>query len=165
MAENSRVLKDLLPDLLTSQLVAAEVYAMFVKYSEGREREVWWQMLREELAHVNFVSRVMEQDDLPEVDISEIRLDAIKHVAREALAYGGSSAYQRVLWGLRLEHAEIDFGLEALTLGKLSGHPDVPVYTSPLRDHYEILLSLAERYRAAQEISMQVARIREHLPE
>ena len=53
-------LKDALPEMLTIQLLAADVYVTFFKESRGEERELWRRMLEQELSHVRFVAMLLE---------------------------------------------------------------------------------------------------------
>lgn len=165
MDDNQITLRQALPDLLSTQLLAANVYAAFVKHSRGDEQALWKRMLLEELAHIRFLAMMIEEDRLPEVLLPEVKTAAFLDLYERAQEAACESPFERTLWGLRLEHAEIDFGLESLAANTVGQSPDTPVYPGPLQDHYSALLDWAGRYRGAHEIAIQIARIEEHLPQ
>ncbi|MCX7935246.1 MAG: hypothetical protein N3A66_08320 [Planctomycetota bacterium] len=151
--------------LLSTQLLAADVYASFTRQTRDEEEAAFWQkMLFEELGHIRFAAMMLENGKPPPALLPEIRLSAFREIHERAVAIAADAVFDRVLWALRLEHAEIDFGVEALAMDKVGRSVAAPVYPSPLREHYECLLAYAARYRAAKEIAAQMARIEEHLP-
>lgn len=157
-------LQELLPDLLSTQLLATDVYATFLKFAREHECDLWRQMLHQELGHIRFVGMLMEEEDLPAVELPAVRMDVFRDLCKRARTYAPESAFERTLWALRLEHAQIDFGVEALAARSVGGSPDTPVYPGPVEDHYAELLKWADRYRGAREVAVQIARIEEHLP-
>ncbi len=157
-------LVDALPEMLSTQLLAADVYATFICHSQAEEQELWRQMLQQELAHIRFVAMMMEEDTLPAVMLPAIRMSTFRDLCSRARQYAPESAFERTLWALRLEHAQIDFGVEALAAKTVGQSLDTPVYPGPVEEHYEQLLKWAERYRGAREIAVQIARIEEHIP-
>jgi hypothetical protein len=164
MAENA-LMRETLPDLLSTQLLTADVYAAFYKAAvDDEEQALWSRLLREEFAHIRFVSMMMEDAGVPRLVLPEVKIGAFREIHDRALTFAKDSAFERVLWALRLEHAEIDFGVEALAMDSIGRTPDTPVYPAPVREHYEGLLEYAARYRGAREIAAQMARIEEHLP-
>jgi len=155
----------LLPDLLSTQLLAADVYAVFLRRSEEPyERELWRHLLLEEFAHIRFVGLLLESDRPPETPLPAVRLDAFREIHDRALQFAGDSPYERALWALRLEHAEIDFGVEAMAVEALGRDPSSPVFAGTVEEHYDRILRYAARFQGAREISLQIARIREHFP-
>ncbi|MBN2711017.1 MAG: hypothetical protein JXR97_01085 [Planctomycetes bacterium] len=157
-------LKEALPDLLSIQLLASDVYATFFKCAEGEEKEVWANMLQQELGHVKFVAMMMEEKNVPDIVLPVVKTEVFRDLCLRARTYATESAFERTLWALRLEHAQIDFGVEALAVRSIGDAPNTPVYPGPVESHYADLLKWAARYRGAREISVQIARIEEHLP-
>lgn len=157
-------LQDALPDMLSTQLLAADVYATFLKCAKGDECVLWEQMIQNELAHVRFVAMLMQEESIPDVTLPGVRLEVFRDLCERARTYASESAFERTLWALRLEHAQIDFGVEALAARSVGASPDTPVYPGPVEEHYAELLKWAERYRGAREVAVQIARIEEHLP-
>jgi len=154
-----------LPDLLSTQLLTADVYATFLRTAQAEEEKALWsRMLQEEFAHIRFVHMLMEEPTVPRLLLPEIKIGAFREIHGRALAFAEDSAFERILWALRVEHAEIDFGVEALAMDVLSRAPDTPVYPGPVREHYAGILQHAERYRGAKEVAAQMARIEEHFP-
>ena len=160
---DSRTFREILPDLLATQLLAAEVYTLFISRSTGEEALLWRMMLLEELDHIRFLADLLEKDTTITADLPPVRLDIIRAIAERARTNGASSTLERVEEGLRLEHAEVDFGLEALVAKRLSVSAGVPGYAGRLEDHYRELLGYAMRYRASRDIGVQIARLEEHL--
>lgn len=157
-------LESLLPNMLSTQLLAADVYATFLGYAREHEFDLWRQMLHQELGHIRFIGMLMEEKDLPAVELPTVRLDVFRDLCKRARRFAAESAFERTLWALRVEHAQIDFGVEALAARQVGSSPDTPVYPGPVQDHYDDLLRWAERYRGAREVAVQIARIEEHLP-
>jgi hypothetical protein len=157
-------LKDALPDMLSAQLLSADVYATFVKYSRGDERQLWLGMLANELSHIKFLGMLLEEEEVPDVSLPTIKLEAFREMYIRAQDFAAESAFERTLWALRMEHAEIDFAVESLAASIVSHSPNTPVYPGPMQHHYAKLLDWAQRYKGAHEISIQIARIEEHIP-
>ncbi len=157
-------IRQILPDLLMTQLLAADVYATFVKWAEGEEEALWQEMLSTELSNVRFVGMLAEEEALPPLELPPVKIEAFRELCRNAREYATQSAFERTLWALRVEHAEIDFGLERLAANVVSHAPETPVYPGRLHEQYHRLLEWSQRYKGAREIAIQVARIEEHLP-
>jgi hypothetical protein len=157
-------LKDALPDLMSTQVLAVDVYATFMKCSKGHELELWLDMLQQELAHVRFIGMLLDSEEVPDVQLPGVKLDAFRDLCERARNYARESAFERTLWALRLEHAQIDFGVEALAIKSIGEAPGTPVYPQSVDEHYDKLLEWAERYRGAREVASQIARIEEHIP-
>ena len=164
MSDETISLHEALPELLITQLLAADVYATFVKHSRNKARGIWQHMLASKLSSVRFISMLMEEENLPELVLPTIKLQAFRSLCERAREFAPHSAFERTLWALRLEHAEIDFGLEALSTNVVGHAPDTPVYPGNVEAEYVHLLQWAERYKGAREIAIQVARIEEHMP-
>ncbi len=158
------MLQEALPEMLSIQLLAADVYVIFLGCAQGEEQRLWQKMLTEELSHIRFIAMLMEAETVPKVLMPSVKMDAFRQLYGRAQETAPRSAFDRMLWALRLEHAEIDFGVEALAAKRMEDAPDTPVYPGPIQDHYLGLLKWAERYQGAREIALQVARIREHIP-
>lgn len=161
--DQDTVLAEVLPQMLSTQLLAADVYATFLLYARGNEGDVYHQLLKEELSHVRFVSMMLEEQSVPEVPLPEPSLDAFRHLCENARHAARHSPFERTLWALRLEHAEIDFGLESFVAIAVSEWPDTPVCPGPVTKHYLDLIEWARRYEAAREIAIQIARLEEHV--
>ncbi len=165
MSHNETIsLQKALPDLLITQLMAAEVYVTFIKYSRNKELAVWHRMLASELSSIRFLSMLMEEKELPSLALPCVRLQTFCSLCERAREFAPQSAFERTLWALRLEHAEIDFGLEALSTNVVGHAPDTPVYPGSVETEYAHLLEWALRYKGAREIAIQIARIEEHMP-
>jgi len=158
------LLRDALPDLLITQLLASEVYATFLKCASEQEREMWREMLAGELSNIRFLAMLIEEESIPSLQLPQVKLDPFRELCARACEYAPQSAFERTLWALRLEHAEIDFGLEALAASVVGHAPETPVYPGHVQEQYGKLLAWAARYKGAREIAIQIARIEEHLP-
>lgn len=158
-------LEEALPDLLATQLLAADLYATFLKYSTDDEQELWRSMLCAEFRHIKFIGMLIEEGNVPKVEIPPVKIEAFRDLYTKARFNAGQSAFERTLWALRMEHAEIDFGLETFASSVVSHSPDTRVYPGPTAIAYKKLLQWAERYKGAREIAIQIARIEEHIPQ
>lgn len=157
--------KRMFPALLSTQLLAADVYASFYRQTCDVEEAIFWQrMLFEELSHIRFAAMMMENEAQAVAAFPEIRLAPFREIHEHAIAVAAEAISDRILWALRLEHAEIDFGVEALAMDKVGRSAVAAVCAPPVREHYECLLAYAAPYRTAKEIAAQMARIEEHLP-
>lgn len=165
MDDTSKPLREALPDMLSVQLMAADIYVTFLKYALNEEREMWKMMLAQELAHIRFVAMLIEDEPAANIYIPEIKIGPFREIYLRTMEAAGESAFERTLWALRLEHAQIDFGLETLAANVVGHMPGTPVYPGPMQEHYQTILEWAERYRGAREIAIQIARIEEHIPQ
>lgn len=150
-------------DVLTTQLQAAQVYATFMRYAEGEEHELWNIMFDEELLHARCISEGIRKEAGRTLPIEDLKPEAFRDIVFGAVQAAGESSYQRLLWALRLEHAEIDFGLERAVQQILQRNRIWPG-DSTMNDHYKRLLSWARRYDGAPDVAIQIARIEEHIP-
>jgi len=151
--------------LLSTQLLAADVYAAFWRLTcDEKEGAFWQKMLFEELSHIRFAAMMIENEAWRSTGQLEIHLAPFREIHSRALAVAADAVFDRVLWALRLEHAEIDFGVEALAMDMVGRSLMAPAYPVPVREHYKCLLAYASPYRSVKEISVQMARIEEHLP-
>ncbi len=151
-------------DVLTTQLQAAQVYATFMRYSEGEEFELWHIMFDEELGHAHCVSEGLRLKPIPELPLEDLKPEPFRDIVFGAVQSAGESSYQRLLWALRLEHAEIDFGLEKAVQQVLSRSHAGHGQSTTMIDHYRRLLEWARRYDGAPDVAIQISRIEEHLP-
>jgi len=151
-------------DVLTTQLQAAQVYATFMRYSESEELDLWHTMFDEELGHARCVSEGLRQTPMPVLPLDDLKPEAFRDIVFGAVQAAGESSYQRLLWALRLEHAEIDFGLEKAVQQILGRSRICSSHSATMFDHYRRLLEWARRYDGAPDVAIQISRIEEHLP-
>jgi len=164
MPDSSLPRNKVIADLVNTQMMAARVYLAFARITHGDEYNVWKTMLQHEIDHTDFLSGLFDGDSDDPVILPPVRYDLFRELAQRALLEKDLSAIQRVELALRIEHAEIDYGLEGLLLGR-HGKSPLPPYKEGVEHHYEALFSYASRYAAAPEIAIQIERIREHYPE
>lgn len=162
--------RELALDMLTTQLMAAKVYAAFLRRAPSSERPLWASMLRDEFEHAAYLAEL--QGGLPDVDkpsCAVVRLAPFRQAVNRALGHPHLTPLQRLVVALRLEHAEMDHGLESVAL-----QPDTreslalfgrkPPIDESLVNHYRTLLRAAAPFRDVAEIGAQMARILEHYP-
>lgn len=149
------------PALLATQLMAAEVYARFLYLSSDEEAGLWKKMLADELEHVDLLKKLVLSEytlpfTLPGANVQRMA-EVCEHIAKTGADY----FLLRLEGALRLECAELDFGLEGLMARRLAKNDILPEYAEEIADHLKRLLAEAERYAASPNIDMQMRRLRD----
>ncbi len=149
-----------IPALLSTQLLAAEVYATFLRLSSETEAFLWKSMLEDELDHVRHLRRIMDMPGdngvLPLVNVAKMR-----ETCQSVLAMGQELFLLRLEGALRLECAELDFGLEGLIARRLERNELLPGYPGDVASHLTKLLHEASRYSQSPNIGRQMTRLSE----
>lgn len=148
-----------LPGLILTQLAASAVYAHFMKLSSDGERALWEQMLGDELEHVDYLGKVLKSETRENDFLWPVNDRQLDLLARRIIDMGSKSFLLRLEGALRLECAELDFGLEALAAEALVSRHMAIGYPGDIADHLEDLLLQAARYEAAPNIRAQVSRL------
>lgn len=148
-----------LPGLILTQLAASAVYAHFLKLSSDEERALWKQMLEDELEHVDYLRRTLKTETKEDDFLWPVNDRQLDLLARRTIEMGSKSFLLRLEGALRLECAELDFGLEALAAEALVNRHMAIGYPGDIADHLEGLLAEAARYEAAPNIRAQVSRL------
>lgn len=156
--------RDLLAPLLLTQLRAADVYARFYSHSGKDEAALWKKMLRHELDHIHYLD-ILFTHELPVEDILPlIKVEKVVAVCERAIKEADISFRVRLEHALRLESAELDYGLEALAAHEVDKlHGSVP-YPGRIEDHLRDLLIVARKYEADRGLGMLIARMEELFP-
>lgn len=151
-----------MPSLLTTQLLASEVYSHFMLVSSGEEKELWRKMLLDELDHVAHIGGLLRME-LPET----LRFPFINvERVREACRYAETNReffLMRLEGALRLESAELDYGLEGMVARKLEQSDILPGYPGDIRQHLSTLIDEAKRYAEAPNIGLNLTKLIELL--
>ena len=148
-----------LPVLLTTQLMAAEVYSRFVSMTEGEERDLWKMMLAEEVDHIVYLRNVMSTSFPQNMSLPFVNADRIAEVCERATLHGMTSFMLRLEGALRLECAELDYGLEALAAKRLSKSDLIIDYPGNIVKHLDDLMYYAKKYQASPNISRLITRV------
>jgi hypothetical protein len=149
-----------LPALLATQLLSAELYSHFAYLSSGEEWELWAGMLRDEMDHTNHLHRLFESSIPSSLTFPAINVERLRDAAQWAHQHS-ELFLQRLEGALRLECAELDYGLEGLVARRLEKKHLLPDYPGDVRAHITTLLETAERYAASPNIGLQASRLRE----
>lgn len=152
-----------LPALLATQLLAAEVYAYFLSVSSQSESVLWKKLLEDELEHVAQIRRVLHREIPEGMDLPTANIDKMHESCAHITRLGGDLFLLRLEGALRLECAELDFGLEGLLARRLSKSSLIPDYQFDVAGHLEHLIEWSGRYMESPNIGMQVRRLEELL--
>ena len=151
-----------LPLLLTTQLMAAEVYSRFITMTpDEAERKLWRTLLAEEVDHVVYLRNLMASPLPADLRFPFINADRMNDVCHRVTLQGMSSFILRLEGALRLECAELDYGLEALAAKRLAKHQLIVNYPGDIISHIDDLVYQAKRYRASPNIANQITRLEE----
>lgn len=153
----------MIPALLATQLMAAEVYARFLHVSSEGERELWKKMLEEELEHVEHLRKVLSSGIVPNIAIPEVNAERMRDSCDQVIRMGSDLFLLRLEGALRLECAELDYGLEGLAARRLRVVRTEFDYPGDISKHIGDLLQEAERYAESRNIGMQIRRLQELL--
>lgn len=148
-----------LPALLATQLMAAEVYARFVGMSHNDERDLWSRMLAYEIEHVNYVNSLMTGSFTNDMRLPFANADRLNEVCERVTLQGMDSFILRLEGALRLECAELDYGLEALSAKRLARQNYLISYPGEIQAHLHELIRQARRYEASPNIAIQIVRL------
>lgn len=152
-----------LPALLSTQLLAAEVYAYFLTVSSQSERALWGKLLEDELEHVFHVRSVLHREIPEGIELPAANTEKMRETCAFVTRQGGELFLLRLEGALRLECAELDYGLEGLLARRLSKSTLIPDYRFDIMKHLLYLLDTSERYMESPNIGMQVRRLHELL--
>jgi|GEM_PF-3003209 hypothetical protein len=159
--ENAMNAKEALPMLMTTQLMSAEVYSRFLHMGGEPERKLWSKMLGEEVDHIEYLRNVMNGPIPDDIDLPLVNIDRMNKVCERITLQGMDSFMLRLEGALRLECAELDFGLESLAAKKFAKENLIINYPGDINKHLDDLKFQAQRYAASPNISMQIARLSE----
>lgn len=148
-----------LPSLLATQLLAAEVYAEFLRLSSGWERQLWKKMLDDELDHVGHLRSLLNSEQPEDIVFPYINVWRVRDACNWAKKNGTAYFLLRLESSLRLECAELDFGLEGLVARRLEKRHILPGYTGDIAEHLGYLLNEAARYEQSPNIGLQIRRL------
>ncbi len=159
--ENAMSAKEAIPMLMTTQLMAAEVYSRFLHMGGEPEKKLWSKMLGEEVDHIEYMRNVMNSPIPDGKDLPRVNIDRMNKVCERITLQGMDSFMLRLEGALRLECAELDIGLEALAAKKFAKENLIINYPGDINKHLDDLKFQAKRYAASPNISMQIARLNE----
>ncbi len=150
-----------MPALLITQLMSAEVYARFVSMAEGYEKDLWKKMLEGEISHVNYLRNVFDISLPDELTLPSVNIYRMEEVCDRVTLHGMDSFILRLEGALRLESAELDYGLESLSAKRFAEHDLIVHYPGDIAEHLDDLIRQARHYRASPNIAVQIARLEE----
>ncbi len=156
-------IREAVPALLSTQLLTAEVYSRYMALSSEGERDLWKKMLFDELEHIEHLRRLMRMELPPELTFPYINVERVRDVCRHAAEIGGSLFLLRLEGALRVECAELDYGLEGLVARRLERREIVPGYSGDIAGHLRELLDQTGRYASSPNIGLQMRRLTELL--
>lgn len=149
-------------DLLFTQLAVAGVYAHFLRLSSAGEEALWKKMFDDEMEHVEHLRGMLGVTFPGGERFPRINVGRMEDACARALG-GGGSFLLRLEWALRLECAELDYGLEGLAARRLENDSGFPGFSLDIGAHMEALLQAAGRYAASPNIGLVMRRLRELL--
>lgn len=152
-----------IPALLCTQLLAAEVYTYYFHVSSEGEKDLWKKMLVDELEHVEHLRRVLMDDAAHGVLLPKINVERMRETATHVTALGRDMFLMRLEGALRLECAELDYGLEGLAARRLRQNRLSFEYPGDISAHITHLMNEAERYAESHNIGVQITRLGELL--
>lgn len=150
-----------LPVLLTTQLMAAEVYARFIGMSGDDEKKMWMKMLNQEIDHINYLRNIMDSSMPEGLTLPFVNTARMNEVCERATLQGMNSFILRLEGALRVECAELDFGLEALAAKRFAARRLGIDYPGDIAKHLDDLVFHAKRYAASPNIGYQILRLEE----
>lgn len=151
------------PGLLCTQLMAAEVYSYFLHVSSEGEKELWKRLLREELEHVDHLRRVFMDNLAQGVLLPEVNVLRMREIRDQVLALGCDMFLLRLEGALRLECAELDYGLEGLAARRLRKKHYPFDFPGDIAEHVKGLIHEATRYAESRNIGLLTTRLKELL--
>lgn len=152
-----------IPALLATQLMAAEVYSTFLHMSRDGEKFLWKRMLCDELEHVEYMRDLLFSERTLDFHLPFINVERMRETCNRVVEHGGELFLLRLEGALRLEIAELDFGLEGLVARKMKKNSLLSDYPGDIATHMDSLLNEARRYSESPNIGMQITRLTELL--
>lgn len=149
--------------LLATQLLVADVYAEFLGLSGAEESSLWKRMLDDELEHVGYLHRLLHAETTRHFPFPKANVARIREVCEQVLNSGSELFLLRLEGALRLECAELDYGLEGLAARRFRKYSFITAYPGDISEHVGFLLDTAERYAESPNIGRQILRLRELL--
>lgn len=159
--EEEATLGESIPALLTTQLMAASLYSRYYSLASREEKPLWHKMLFDELGHVDYLHSIFDDEFPGDIFIPFINDDRIGAVCEQAVILGADSFLLRLEGALRLECAELDYGLEAFAAKRLVQFNSLVDYPGEIREHIEELVNHAKTYQASPNIGNLIARLEE----
>lgn len=152
-----------IPSLLATQLLAAEVYSHFLSLSSDLEAALWKKMLLDEMEHAEHLKNLLDLELPRDLTVPYINVERVREMCEQVGMYCSETFLLRLEGALRLESAELDYGLEGFTAKKLCKSDLVPDYPGDVNEHVGFLLAEAERYSESPNIGLQIIRVKEIL--
>ncbi len=154
-------IQDAIPSLMSTQLLTAEVYSLFLGLSREGEADLWKKLLMDELEHIEHVRNLLRIDLPGDLSFPFINVERVRDVCARAAKNGEDLFLLRLEGALRIECAELDYGLEGLVAKRLEKKEVLPGYQGDITEHLSKLLSVAERYSMSPNIGLQMRRLTE----
>lgn len=149
------------PALLVTQLMAAEVYSQFLNVSSAGEWDLWKRMLDDELDHIAHLRQVVGGDLSFNHIFPTINIEKMRETCDQIIHMGEELFMMRLEGALRLECAELDYGLEGMAARRLKRKHPLIDYPGDIQEHISYLIKEAERYAESRNIGLQIRRLRE----
>lgn len=147
--------------LLSTQLMAAEVYAHFLRVSSQGEHELWGCMLDHELEHIEELRGLLRSNQTVNIELPAINLTKLREITSQIIDMGNDQFILRLEGALRLESAELDYGLEGMAVRRLHRQIELQNDIPAIRTHINVLLETAKRYAGARNIALLIRRLRD----
>lgn len=141
--------------------MAAEVYAHFLRMCSRGEYQLWGQMLDHELNHVAELRDLLRSNQVIDIDLPEVNLIRLRDITTQILLSANDSFMMRLEGALRLETAELDYGLEGLSVRRMHRKYSVQSDIPSIRSHIALLLDTANRYKEARNIGLLIRRLKD----
>lgn len=154
-------MRQIICTLLTTQLMAAEVYAHFLRVSSRSEHELWGNMLNHELEHIEELRGLLRSDSEVAIDLPEINLVRLREITNQIIDSGSEQFILRLEGALRLESAELDYGLEGMAVRRIHRQVGLQNDIPAIRSHIKLILDTAKRYSGARNIDLLIRRLQE----
>lgn len=162
MSGSRKSSRQILSALLATQLMAAEVYADFLRLSSEGEHELWGKMLDHELDYVTELHKLLRSNQVVDIDLPEINLIRLREITSQILDSSNDLFMVRLEGALRLETAELDYGLEGMSVRRMQRRKvSIQNDVLAIRSHIATLLEAADRYKEARNIGLLIRRLRD----
>lgn len=139
--------------------MAAEVYSTFLNMSSDAEAHLWKKMLSDELDHVEHLKKLLDSNISADLILPDVNIAAMRSSCDRIAAHGNNLFLLRLEGALRLECAELDYGLEGVVARKMEKSALMPSYPGDVSTHIMYLLDEAKRYSVSPNIGRQIGRL------